>query len=182
MAKKFEVKRAEKLVSVCLDGSLVAEYESVSAELETKRKQRIGDRRMNDPVAALERRQVELWEAQESAKLVFRLRALPRKVWSDLRDDHPARKDNAVDEHYGFNTDTLFDAALATEGVIVEVTQGGEAVDFSHEDWSDFASELTVGQHVEFANAIKDINGGHAEVPFSYAAYKKIQGSEASSK
>lgn len=180
--KKLAVKRPERLVEVCLDGALVAEYEAVEAELENKRRERVVDKRMNDPIVALERRKGELWMAQKSEMVVFKLRALPRAVWSKIKLDNPPRKDNALDAHYGFNTETLFDAAMLTEGTIVEVTQGGEPTEFTGEDWVEFAADLTAGQFGEFQVALNELNGGRSEVPFSPTGYKLIQDSAKKSK
>lgn len=178
----LKVKRPERLVEVCLDGALVAEYEAVEAELENKRRERVVDKRMNDPIVALERRKGELWLAQKAEMVVFRLRALPRSKWSEIKLGNPPRKDNSLDEHYGFNTETTFDAAMAAEGTIVEVTQGGEPTEFTGEDWADFSADLTVGQFAAFQVALNEMNGGHSEVPFSPTGYKMIQDSDAKSK
>lgn len=178
----LKVKRPERLVEVCLDGALVAEYEAVEAELEIKRRERVVDKRMNDPIVALERRKGELWLAQKEEMVVFKLRALPRAAWSKLKLDNPPRKDNALDAHYGFNTESLFDAAMATEGTIVEVTQGGQPTEFTGADWAEFAEDMTSGQYGEFQVALNELNGGSSEVPFSPTGYKMIQDSDAKSK
>lgn len=178
----LKMKRAERTVQVCLDGSLVAEHEEVTAKLEDLQKRKMVDKRLNDPAIALEKRQAELWEQQQAETVVFRLQALPRNKWSEVKGDHPPRKDNAVDEHYGFNTDTMFDAVMGLEGVIVEVKQAGQPVKFTGKDWADFAKELSVGQYAEFQVALRDLNTGDSSVPFSYAGYKRIKDSGGSSK
>src|SRR5690625_7671626 len=86
----LSVKRAERLVEVLLDGTLLAEWEATDeAYKEARAEQRASrDKRMNDP---LSKRVIELREkAQElSAKaredrVTFRLRALPRTVGDEL--------------------------------------------------------------------------------------------------
>ncbi len=179
----LKVKPSERVVRVCLDGTLVAEYQKVTAELDNKRKRKLVDNRLNDPVVALERRQAELWEKQEAETVSFHLRALPRHEWDKLKLDHPAREDDELDSQYGFNTSTIFDAALSRPGVIVEVTNaGGEREEFSHNDWLEFSKDLSSGQFTDFQVAINELNGGQAEVPFSLPGYKKIQDSGANSK
>ena len=173
----LKVKRPERTVRVCLDGALVAEYEAVEAELEDVRNRKLVDARLNDPVAALERRLGELWEKQQAETVVFRLRALSRHAWDDLKSDHKPRADHKLDEHYGFNTGTIFDAALASDGVIVEVTKNGKKVPFKAEDWGGFSEDLTAGQFADFQVAGNELNGGQSEVPFSYAGYKRIHDS-----
>lgn len=176
------VKRPERLVKVCLDGSLVAKYEAVQDQLEAERRKSSNDRRMNNPLAELERRKAELFLAQEAESVTFRIQALPRAVWSELKIDNPPRKDNDLDDHYGFNTDSLFDAAMQAEGAIVEVTKNGEPVEFTGKDWPELSASLTAGQFGAFQVAIKDLNGGSNEVPFSPVGYKMIQDSGAKSK
>lgn len=184
----LKVKRPERRVEVCLDGTLVGEYESVEAELEEVRRKRLVDKRLNDPVAVLEKRKAELYAAQQAEMVVFTLRALPRAVWSKLKLDNPPRKGNDIDEHYGFNIDTIFDKAMAVEDEdsdkisLVEVTKNGEQVDFKPADWVDFSADLTDAQYNAFCVALNSLNGGRPEVPFSPTGYKMIQDSDAKSK
>lgn len=182
MAKKFELKRPTRLVSVCLDGDLTSEYEAVNAKLVEARRAHIADSRMNSPVSALEKRHAELYAAQQENTVVFKLRGLPRHVWDRLKTEHPPRKDNELDEQYGFNTSELFEAAMQSEGTIVEVTQGDEVVEFSLEDWQELSPNLTDGQWGDFVGALAELNAGKQLVPFSPAGYKKIQASAAKSK
>lgn len=176
------VKRPERLVKACLDGSLVAEYEAVELELEEARRKSANDRRMNNPFADLERRKAELYEAQEAESVTFRIQALPRAVWSEIKADSPPRGGNDLDDHFGYNTDKTFDAAMQAEGAIVEVTKNGEPIEFSGKDWPEFSASLTAGQFGAFQVAIKDLNGGSNEVPFSPVGYKMIKDSGAKSK
>lgn len=178
----LKVKRAERLVEVCLDGALVAEYEAVEAELESKRKERLADVRLNDPVTKLELKKAELREAQKAETVVFKLRALPRAVWSQLKLDHPAREGNTLDENLGFNTDTIFDAAMKTEGTFVEVTKAGKKEPFKVEEWDEFSADLSKGQFEPFRAAINSLNEDRPEVPFSLTGYKMIQDSAENSK
>lgn len=184
----LKVNRPEKLVEVCLNGALVAEYEAVEAELKAKRQERVVDKRMNDPILELEKKKAELWGAQREDTVVFRLRGLPRATWSKLKLDNPPRKDDEVDQHYGFNIDAIFDKAMGYEdedpsrNAIVSVTKNGEPVEFKPTDWADFAADLTDAQYNEFCVALNSLNGGRLEVPFSPTGYKMIQDSDANSK
>ena len=107
------VKRPEKRVEVCLDGSLVAEHERLQAELEEARKQKILDKRLNDPVRDLAQRVRDVEEKAKAESVTFLIRALPRKEWNAFEEAHPAREDNEVDQRYGVNTSTIFDAVLS---------------------------------------------------------------------
>ncbi|MBF6672446.1 hypothetical protein [Glutamicibacter sp. FBE19] len=181
--KKFEVKRPTRLVSVCLNGDLTAEFETVKDKLTEALRAAKADQRLNgSPVRALEERHADLYAAQQEQTIVFKLRGLPRHKWDELKTAHPARNGHEVDEQYGFNTSTLFESVMLAEGTIDEVTQLDEPVEFTAEDWAEIASELTDGQWGDFAQALVELNAGRQLVPFSSAGYKKIQASAAKSK
>lgn len=179
---KFELKRPTRLVSVCLDGDLTAEYESLQAQLTDARRARLADGRVNSPVAGLEKKQAELYAAQQEQTVTFQLRGLPRHEWDALKTANPARKDNDLDEQFGFNHSVLFDAVMESDGTIVEVTQAGEVVEFSKADWTELAPSLTDGQWGDFVSALAELNAGKQSVPFSLAGYKKMQASAEKSK
>lgn len=181
----LEVKRAERTVEVCLDGSLVAEFEATNEayKVAVKEAGASSDKRLNSPVAKrvkdLEDRARELSAAQRAETVVFRLRALPRLVWDGLVQDHPARPVPKGDEagpdgYLPFNRHTIPDAALATEGAIVGVTRldGGAVEPFTHEDWAGFSETLSESQHEDFRIAVIALNVGSNEVPFFPASDK----------
>lgn len=177
------VKRPEKRVDVCLDGSLVAEHEALSAELEEARKQKILDPRMNDPIQALAQRIRDIEDRAKADTVTFQIRALPRKDWAAFEDAHPAREDNEVDERYGVNTSTIFDAVLSSDSPasIVSVSRpDGEAVEFAPADWAEFAEQLTDNQYSQFMLAVLTVNRGKNDVPFSLAAYRETRPSDES--
>lgn len=181
--KKFEVKRPERRVEICLDGSLVAEYEAVEAELETARRNAISDRRLNgDPVKKLELRKAELYKAQEESTLVFTLRALPRATWSDIKESNPPRDGHNVDESLGYNSDTAIAKAMLAEGSIALVEQHGEPVEFTTNDWAGIVDDLSDGQWQEVQTAVASANGGRPQVPFSQSGFKLMQDSAKNSK
>lgn len=180
--KKFEIKRTERRIEICLDGALVAEYEAVEAELETARRAAIADRRLNSPVKGLEKRQAELYKAQEDHTLVLTVRGLPRAVWAKIKEDHPARDGKPVDESLGFNVDDAVNAAMLAEGAIVLAEQAGEPVEFTAEDWAAISPDLSDGQWQEIQTAVVSANGGRPKVPFSQSGYKLMQDSAESSK
>lgn len=179
---KLTIKRPERLVKVCLDGTLVAEYEAVQAELVDARRAHIADKRINGPVPALEKKVAELYKAQEDSTATFKLRGLPRHVWDELKNANPVRKGNDLDEQFGYNVEATLDAAMSADGTIVEVTQGGAVVEFSAKDWVEISPELTDGQWGDFQVALTELNGGRQQVPFSQSGYRLMQDSAAKSK
>lgn len=181
----IELKRAERRVTLCLDGELYAKYEAAEERLSEARLKQATDRRMNNGVTAIEKEVFDLFEAQKKSTVTFVLRALPRAKWDALREAHPAREDNDLDKHYGFNTETLFDPAMAHEDptTIVRVTDNeGVAVPFKPADWADLSAEMSKSQYGFFQVAINELNGGTSEIPFSHTAFKATQDSAGKSK
>ena len=108
------VKRPEKRVEVCLDGSLQAEWEAAEAALTEARQRKLLDARMVDSVQALAGAVREIEEKARAESVTFLLRGMPRHVWDAFVADHPEREDNELDKAYGYNTETIFDAVLGT--------------------------------------------------------------------
>ena len=168
----LKVKRAERLVEVALDGTLVAEWEATDAEYkEARAEQRASrDKRMNDPLAArvteLREKAQELSAKAREDRVTFRLRALPRDVWDGLVTANPPRS-KEQDGNMPFNIATITDAAMSTKGTIVSVTRpDGTEEEFTHEDWADFSKDLSNAQHEDFYVAVIHLNSGANEVPF----------------
>lgn len=168
----LSVKRAERLVEVCLDGPLLAEWEAVDREYKAARaEQRASrDKRMNDPLAKrvdeLMDKARELSAAAREQSVTFRVRALPRVEWDLLVTKHPARKEDK-DRGLPFNVQGITDAALSTEGAIVSVTHpDGTDEPFTHADWEAFSADLSSSQHDDFQAAVVNLNAGANEVPF----------------
>lgn len=178
------IKRPERTVTVCLDGTITTEHERLSLELEEKRKQKILDPRLNDPTRELAQRIVALEEKAKKSSVDFLIRGLKRADWQKFVDAHPEREDNDVDDTYGFNTSTLFDAVLSSEDpasiVAVTKTEGGKAEKFSPADWVEFADQLTDAQYAQFQMAVIGANKGKTDVPFSLAAYRETRPSDES--
>ena len=179
------MKRAERRVTLCLDGELYAKYEEAEARLRDARLKAAPDGRLNGGVAKAEKEVFELFEAQRKASVTFLLRALPRADWDALVAEHAPREDSELDADYGFNTATIFDAAISLEkpATIVRVTDA-EGVDqkFKPADWAALSADMSKAQHGPFEVAVNSLNGGVNEIPFSHTAYKVTQDSAAKSK
>lgn len=168
----LKVKRAERLIEVALDGALVAEWEAIDAEYKVARaEQRASrDKRMNDPlakrVAELREKAQELSAKAREDRVIFRLRALPRDTWDELITANPPRS-KEQDGNLPFNIATITDAAMSTKGTITSVTRpDGSEEEFTHEDWEDFAKDLSNTQYEDFYVAVIQLNAGANEVPF----------------
>lgn len=179
------MKRAERRVTLCLDGELYAKYEDAEARLSEARLKQATDRRLNSPVLAIEKEVFELFEAQRKETITFVLRALPRAKWDALVEAHPARDGVEVDDQYGFNVDTIFDPAMAHEDptTIVRVADNeGVVLDFKPADWQELSDNMSKSQYERFRVAISALNGGTSEIPFSHTAFKASQDSGGKSK
>lgn len=174
------VKRPEKRIDVCLDGSLQAAWESAEAELTQARERRLMDARLVSKVTELAEKVRGIEEEARAASVTFLLRALGRREWDKFVEDHPAREGEKLDEHYGYNTATIFDAVLGSKdpATIISVTrQDGKAEKFDPTEWPEFADQLTNQQYSEFQVAVTALNRGRTEVPFSPAAYRETRNS-----
>lgn len=166
---KLSIKRPEKVVPLCLDASLRAEWEKASADLAKVGQESTGRLTGNAEAGRLAE-VVRDVEARMLAEVVrFRLRGLRRDVWAALVAEHPARDGVAEDRAYGVNTATFFDAVMVD--AVVDVTDNaGEPVEFAPADWQGLADEMTNGQYAEFVDALLELNKGATGVPFSRAA------------
>lgn len=182
------VKRPEKRVEVCLDGSLQAEWEAAEAALTEARQRKLLDARMVDSVQVLAEAVREIEDKARAESVTFLLRGMPRHAWDAFVAAHPERDEHELDKAYGYNTETIFDAVLAHKvpstvtaeipSTIVSVTkQDGTPVEFTPAEWQAFADELTNAQYGTFQVAVNEINRGRTNVPFSPAAYREIRAS-----
>lgn len=163
------IKRPEKVVPLCLDASLQAEWERAEADLVQARKAPATDRMTgNADLTRLAERVQELERAMLAEVVHFRLRALPRADWSRILAANPPRPDNADDKTFGANKGAFFDAVIPES--IVAVTKGDVPVEFNPDDWSTLADDMTDRQYSDFADAVFILNRGTVSVPFSRAA------------
>ena len=188
------IKRAERDVSVCLDGTLVAQYEALDRESKQVQVDMKNDPRLNSPhkkrFDEIKSEIVDLAEKQAQETVIFTLRALPRDVWEQLVSEHPKREDDETDEQYGFNTDTLYNAALSYSDAsrpdvrtIVKVTDHeGKNVEFNPADWDAFAADLSTSQQADFVVQVAVLNVGENTVPTVPSGWKLTRSTAGKSK
>lgn len=162
------IKRPERVVPLCLDASLQAEWEQAEADLIQARKAPTGDRLTgNSDVTRLAEKVRDL-ESQMLAEVVhFRLRALPRSEWAQILASNPPT-DSADDKAFGANKVAFFDEVIPAS--VVAVTKGDEPVDFTPADWPALADEMTDRQWSDFADAVFVLNRGTVNPPLSRVA------------
>lgn len=177
---KLSIKRPEKTVDLCLDGSLRAEWERATSELERINKENVGDARLNSPARAVAERIVALEEGMKASLVTFTIRGMRRADWEHLTSTNPPREGDDNDKKlYGFNLAAVMARAIPES--IVAVYQGDEKLDFDPDvDWPPLADDMTDSQYDEFMVAVLQVNRGRSEVPFSFAASREMRSSEQS--
>lgn len=175
----LNLKRPQKKVDLCLDGSLRAAWAEADENLNLMRKQRIGDDRLNSPVKALAQEVLDLQEQMKAETITFTIQGMQRAKWQDLLTANPAREEDPTDKFYGFNATAV--AAAAIPGSIVEVTQGGEPIDFdASAEWDALADDMVDSQYEAFFLAVLMVNRGRQDIPFSANASLEMRLSEQS--
>lgn len=183
---KLTIKRPEKLVPLCLDASLRAEWEQAEADLVRARRDTNPEMLTGNAAASrLAERVRELEDQMQAQTVHFRLRALPRSDWARLFSEHPKREDNPIDVQLGFNHETFYDAVITHKdragvpATIVSVRDADDQlVDFDVDDWDDLADQMTDQQYADFANSVWELNRGKVSVPFSRVASRMTTNSD----
>lgn len=175
------VKRPEGVVEFCTDLALRAAWEQAVAELDQARTS--GDQRLGNAEVAERAHTVQNLEQQMAeVTLRFRLRALSRRRWQELGEEHSPRDGNKQDQAMGVNIATFFDAVAMESIFAVNEKVSGRPVDFDAKaEWLDLADEMTDGQYRQFVDEILSQNRSVTAAPFSRTASLLIQASEESS-
>ncbi len=178
------IKRAEGVIEFCTDLALRGEWEQAEEALREARanpSERLVDTALTEAAEQVQ----ELEKQMVDSTLVFRIRAVPRKVWQEAVAAHPPRDDNDADAAMGTDVSKFFDALLSMPGTIISVNEKatGKPVDFDPAtDWVELADDMTDGQYSEFAQKIFELNRGVVARPTSRAASLVMRGSEQNSK
>ena len=154
----------EESVDVCMAGELNARWEALGRELADLTAMTAGE---PTPTAKLSdaspmARRGEISEQMESlrqqmlaASFTFKFRAMPRREYRTLRDEHPPRADKRNEGLFNMATfppalirACMVDPVIATDG-----------------DWEKLQDLLTEGQITELFNAAWLCNEGGSEVP-----------------
>jgi hypothetical protein len=165
----------EKVVPLCMALDLVDEYEALQAQLAEARMRTDDDSLSGGPALGHQRQLDALRERMVAATVGFRLRALARPVFVDLKREHPPRRDddgapNLADARLGVNADAVWDPLLRlsiVDPVLDEVTFR-LLVD----------ERLSYGQYDYLTTQAWNLNVARMDVPFSYAASRTSPTSE----
>lgn len=159
-------KLPEKTFPVCVDPDLVAEYEDLVGRRDTAKE--FGRTSLaGSATPELDEQIADVQKRMEAATIVLRLRALSRRRWRELRDEHPARKaeDGSTlpeDMFLGVNREPFLNALVRES--IVEPELDAETVDLLLDE------RLTDGQWDELNSTCWNMNESRINVPLSSAA------------
>lgn len=170
---KLGTKRGRDTVEFWADPTQLADYAAALSELAEVTETEKRDPRMSGSKRpAAEKKVREIAKRAEADVIVFTIEALPRKRWAELQAEHPARKDNELDEQFGANAETFVDAVLSEPGAIVSVVRKttGEAVDFTAADWAAESADMSAGQWEPFARSVLLLNESNPSPDFKWAA------------
>jgi hypothetical protein len=166
---------AERRVPICLRGDLYADIQRLNADLVVILDNIGRDGRLAGNTDAQRiKDQIEAAQAEMRDHTVdFRIRAISRIAWTELRAAHPPRKDEPADENLRINIDT-FTAALLPMSIVEPEIDG--------DTWAELNAVLTDKQYEDLASAAFAVNLGDTSVPFSPAVSRMMRNSESESK
>jgi hypothetical protein len=164
-------KLPECSVPLCLRGDLVAEFEALERKLQGLEQPAGGASLAGVPQRRELAEQLEaLRQEMTDASVEFRLRALPRRRWSELMLKHPPLDGNDGDRAMGINEQSFFEAMVGECLVDPQLT----ADELSHL----LDEVLTSAQYDQISMAAWRLNRRDVDVPFSRAASRILQSSE----
>lgn len=178
--KKFVPARTTR--SICLNGSLQAEYEEAERRLQTAARDVNNDAKSfadRNPLRPIAEEVEAIRERMEGSTVDYVFQALSSKAYSDLELAHPPRPD--VNEQW--NQDT-FVPALIQRCCVDPDSPPAEALDHPYfenvDECREFCVMLSQGQLDELFDGAYRINRRKVDVPFSVLASRTLQPSEQS--
>lgn len=158
-------KLPEQKFPVCVEPDLVAEYEQL-VEMRDAAKQAGATSMAGPDTAGIDEQIADVQKRMAAATVTLRLRALGRRRWRELRDEHPPRKDDEGNvlpaDILGVNYESFFNALLRES--IVEPTLDDETLDLLLDE------RLTDRQWNDLTDVAWNLNEARISVPFSPAA------------
>lgn len=171
----IKITRPEKVVPLCTDAALQAEWEEAQDAL-TNAPREVQDDRLNsgNSTVKLAHAVQEIEQKMLASTVRFRLQAMRRADWAAVIAANPPREGDADDKARGYNQETFYDQAISLS--IIEVTRDGEVIDFNPlDEWHALADEMTDAQYSKFAEALFVLNRGEVSVPFSRSASRALR-------
>lgn len=166
---------AERTIALCLRGDLQAQFEDLERRLDEAAERDQGDSLASgSSVAAIRAQMEELRDQMRASTLVVTLRALPRKAYQRLSDQHPPRRDDegnvVAEDRTGVNMLTFWDPLIRACWVAPELDKAR----MTHL----LDEVLSNNQYDSLASLALLVNQGKVDIPFLSAASLRNRDSE----
>jgi hypothetical protein len=156
-----ETEPAETAVTICVKGSLRAEYERLDAQLGGIT-QAVTNLAGEGPGTAIVARMDELREQMREFERTFVLRAVtPRRAWRNVRARMPVKQEGQNEEDW---------ADLYHPWVCEVVSKSAASPEMTPEQVERLADRLSDGDWSKLAAAAWSVNDDSSSIPFSVAA------------
>jgi hypothetical protein len=157
-----------RTVPVCLKGSLVAEFEALEADLQAALIAPDADSKEGSGAQQIAERMEQLREQMTAATYPFKLQALPKPKYRELKAKYPPRQD---DEGTILDEDRMLDANMDDfPGPLLRACVVDPVLDDT--TWARLEEKLTDRQYEDLAGMAIHVNKGGVNVPFSPDASK----------
>lgn len=163
---------AERTLALCLRGDLQARFEELDRAREVADETRGGSLASGTPAREIAEQMEALRVQMRAATITVVLRALPRKKWVALCEQHPPRRDEdgnllVEDRATGVNNDTFWEPAIRACWVspVLKPAQMKRLLD----------EVLSNRQYDLLASTVFAVNNGDVDIPFSPAASRSLQ-------
>ncbi len=187
MAAATTAGRAERTVSICFRGDLVARLEDLERRGKEAKVAAVAASKEDAGVGEVIDEIRELQEEMRDSTEVFRLRSLAPRRYRTMKEQHPPRRDedgklNKADAQLGYNRDTFLPLLIRACTVSPEMTaqewrellgdNDAEALLLEEQGRDADIAEglLTYAQFMDLAGAAYELNEGDVSVPFSVIA------------
>jgi hypothetical protein len=162
-AQLAAAKLPEKIVRVCLRGDLAARVQELEEQLEAASGQAdsSGASLAGDGRRALVEQIEAVVQEMHTASIPFRLRAVSKRVWSELTSAHPPRQDDRRDLLAGYNRDELGPQLIRI--CVVEPA-------LTPQQWEQLEEVLSPAEYAKLDRGAAELNFEEVSIPFSSAA------------
>lgn len=182
---RIQPRLRERRIQLCLRPDLIDQWDDLNTELQTlitdtvtKPGRLVGPRNAeaeteSEPVRSKAEQIKALEDEIAECSPWFTIRALPKADYAVLREAHPPRPGNQVDQWLGYDRDAVGDAAVRP--CLVDPV-------FDDESWATFLATLTNGEWSALREAVDDVNGVVTDLPKSGLAERVLSRRAAASK
>jgi hypothetical protein len=171
--KAKAAKLPEATETVIMRADLAKDYDALTEQIEQAGK---GNSLAGSGKAALEARREDIRQQMQDSAIQVRMRAIPRPLWAQLRDEHPPRFNddgtmNPLDRMFGYVNSSTFKVPMVQHSII---GLDDEDVKLTDEAMADLIVAMSEGQFTALSNTAFMLNTGSVDIPFSSSVSEKI--------